>query len=97
MRTVERRIVVFDGFSADNALNLAIKCGRNSELVYDNDAGGKVHLEFVGVEDLMHLGSECADNEVWYEIGTMLLPNERKSSLIPHAEELSAIKLERRK
>jgi hypothetical protein len=41
--------------------------------------------------DLLGLGPECEENEVWYEIKEYLNPMERKSKLLPPEKRLSAI------
>jgi hypothetical protein len=45
--------------------------------------------------DLLRLGSECEEEEVWYDITERLLPMERSARLIPLARALNAIREER--
>ena len=89
-RICEERIVTFREIDARTALDKAKKIGSSSEESYKNDEGGHVHIEFIGVRDLMQLGAESELGEVWYEIKTMLLPMERKKKLIPPEKELIA-------
>lgn len=94
-RTCEERIILLKCGSAKDALHEAKKFGRNAQYFYKNDAGGTIHFEFVGVLDLQHLGIECEENEVWYDITEALTPMERRDKLIPPEGKLSAIVWER--
>jgi len=94
-RTCEERIVLVKAPHAEKALELAKSIGAASEHSYDNSNGNPVHYEFIGVMDLMQLGAECEDNEVWYEIKEYLTPMERSGKFIPPVEKLSAIFNER--
>ena len=49
-----------------------------------------VYFEFIGVMDLLHLGPECDDDQVWYDIHERLLPMERKLEVIPAESDLLA-------
>jgi hypothetical protein len=95
-RLCEETIVLVHAVCAGEALKIAKKRGRTSQLSYKNSDGNRVRFEFVGVLDLLELGVECKDDEVWYEIHERLLPMERKSALIPAESELCAIRNERR-
>jgi hypothetical protein len=94
-RTCEDRIIVIRAKSAESALLAAKRHGKKSEISYSNDEGNPVHFEFVGVMDLLELGLECAENEVWYEIVDRLCPSERRSKLIPPEPRLNAVFYER--
>jgi hypothetical protein len=91
MRTCEERIIVLEAETAKKALVTAKRRGRSGEHSYKNHAGNKVHFEFVGVMDLLHLGVECEEDEVWYNITTMKKPKERAKSILPPEEKLNAI------
>ena len=95
MRICEERTILLQTRSASEALRQAKRKGRQSQHQYRNDEGGKVRFEFVGVMDLLHLGIECENDEVWYDIRTRLTPMERKEKLIPKEAELNAIFWER--
>lgn len=95
-RTCEERIILLDAASGKDALRMAKLAGKNEEHSYKNDEGNPVYFEFVGVKDLLDLGPECRENEVWYEIKSYLNPMERKSKLLIPEKELSAIKNETR-
>lgn len=95
-RTVEERIVVIRSPSAEAAYQAAITRGRAGNAMFLNDAGDHVYIEFVGVIDLMHLGSEVEEDEVWYDIRRMKDPMARKAALVPKKSELPAIKMELR-
>src|SRR5687767_9592560 len=67
MRTCEERMVVLRAKSAGSALSAAKRRGKSGEFQRTNPAGNKVFFEFVGVLDLLLLGPECEDDEVWYD------------------------------
>lgn len=90
-RTCEKRLFVLEATSAQKALSLAKRRGRAAEGRYKNSLGGTVHFEFVGVQDLLHLGPECEDDEMWYDIVELVRPMERRKKLIPAENELQAI------
>ena len=93
-RKIERRIVVFKAEDAGLAYHFAKEYAENEQYDFVSDDGSKVCFEFVGIEDLMHLGSETDEYEVWYEIGKMKTPMERAATLIPPRDSLSAFKYE---
>jgi hypothetical protein len=94
-RLCEERIVLMEALSAEEALKKAKAKGKASENGYKNTDGNKVRFEFIGVMDLLKLGVECDDDEVWYEIRERVLPSERRKRLIPPESELNAIYHER--
>jgi hypothetical protein len=93
-RVCEDRIIVLNARSAKQALAKAKRAGANAEFDYINDQGNPVYFEFVGVMDLLELGIECSHGEVWYDIVERLLPFERRATLIPPEDQLSAINQE---
>jgi hypothetical protein len=92
MRTCEERIVVLRAPTARAALALAKKRGKSAQHRYKNGAGGLVHFEFVGLMDLLHLGVECDDDEVWYDITQRKLPMERAAKILPKESQLNALR-----
>lgn len=92
MRLCEERIVVLRAETARKALAMAKRRGKRAEFRRRNDAGGMVHFEFVGIMDLLHLGIECEDDEVWYDITQRKLPMERAAEILPPEHELDAIR-----
>ena len=90
-RICEKRIIHFRARNGRSALEHAKTRGRESEYHYKNSQGNDVFFEFIGVKDLMGLGAECEDDEVWYQIVQMMTPMERKSQIIPPESELAAI------
>jgi hypothetical protein len=84
-RICEERIIVLRATSAKNALSQAKRKGSTCERTYVNSDGNPVYFEFVGVLDLLELGPECENDEVWYDIRTRVRPSERKSGLIPRS------------
>jgi hypothetical protein len=97
MRLCEERIIVIGAATARKALAAAKRKGKAARYSYKNDEGGTVHFEFVGVLDLMHLGTECREDEVWYDITRRKLPMERAAAILPPETELNAIVNERRR
>lgn len=82
-RICEERIVVFQSRSYKQALVAAKRKGKAAQYRFANDEGIPVYFEFVGVLDLLELGIECGEEEVWYDIVERLQPMERKSKFIP--------------
>lgn len=79
MRLTEERIVVFTARSARAAVKRAKRLGRQGELRY----GGGLRLRFVGVLQLMELGVECGQGEVWWEFRRRQRAKERATALVP--------------
>jgi len=92
MRTCEERIVVFRAAGARKALADAKRRGRKAQHDYCNSDGNRVFFEFVGVMDLLELGPECDDDEVWYDIVVRKQPMERAAQLLPEESRLSALR-----
>lgn len=42
--------------------------------------------------DLLHVGWQCDEDEVWYDIFDCMTPMERKKKLLPSERELNAIR-----
>jgi hypothetical protein len=95
-RLCEQRIIAFEAGSARRALAFAKRKGRAAQFHYSNSDDNPVHFEFIGVMDLLCLGLECEEDEVWYDIVEHLLPKERKGKFIPPECELNAIRHEAR-
>lgn len=93
-RICEEKIIILFAKNAQDALEKINEIGVQSEHNYINDDHKMVYYEFVGILDLMHLGIECDQNEVWYEIKEYLTPMERKAKIIPDIDQLSAFKNE---
>ncbi|MFT3806818.1 DUF4288 domain-containing protein [Arenimonas sp.] len=94
MRLCEERILLLHAKRAKQALSLAKKRGKAAQHRFRNDAGGMVNFEFVGVLDLLRLGSECEEDEVWYDITRRKLPMERSATILPAERELNAFREE---
>ena len=92
MRICEERIVLINAPNARKALSLAKRRGKDAQHKYKNDVGSTVNFEFVGVMDLLHLGVECDQDEVWYNITQRKLPMERAAEILPQENELNAIR-----
>jgi hypothetical protein len=93
-RLCEERMVLIQEANAFAALREARRLGRGAQYRSKNSDGSPVHFRFVGVLDLLHLGVECSPNEVWYDIVERLRPMERRNTLLPPEEQLSAIREE---
>lgn len=91
MRTCEERIVVLRAATVREALAKAKRRGRKAQLDYLNSAGNRVYFEFVGVMDLLELGVECDEDEVWYDIVVRKQPMERAADLLAPESKLTAI------
>jgi hypothetical protein len=90
-RVCEERIVLFEAFSAKQALSLAKKRGRKEEFSYlDNDA--EVFFEFIGIKELLELISLEKD-EVWWHLTEKVMPMENRHKLIPEESQLDALKV----
>ena len=92
-RICEERIITLRSKSAIGAIREAKKIAKNSQACYVNDDGNKIFVEFVGLLDFMEIGIESDENEVWYEIKTILRPMERKNKIIPPDEKLLTRKI----
>lgn len=92
MRLAEQRIIIVEAPNPDHAYKQALRYGASKQESFLNEDGVEVRLEFVGVMDLMHLGAEADENEVWYEVKRMRAPLERKSRLIPRKSDLGVFK-----
>jgi hypothetical protein len=90
-RLCEKRLIVLSCPDARTALREATRRGRRSQFHYYNAMGGQVFFEFVGILDILHLGSECEPDEVWYEIERINQPMERREELIPSRNRLDRL------
>ncbi len=93
-RLCEERIVLIQAPTARDALREANRQGRAAQY-RDANGGNPLHFRFVGVIDLMKLGIECQDNEVWYDVVVRERPMERREKLVPPPGKLNAIREER--
>ena len=93
-RIVEERIVLITSKSSRDAYNLFTKKGKSYERKFKNDEGEEGRFEFIGIQEMVHLGIECEDDEVWYSLKKMKLPMERCKKFIPEKSNLSAIRYE---
>lgn len=87
-RLCEKRLIVFRAANGRAAVREAKRRGRQAQHNYLGARGGRVYFEFVGVLDLLHLGPECDDDEVWYEFHRLQEPMERREQLLPPESEL---------
>jgi hypothetical protein len=92
MRTCEKRLIVFAADSPKAALAWAKRRGKESEHCYENSDGNPVHFELVGVLDLLRIGVECEEDEVWYDIVGLKKPMERAKKILPPEHKLTAIR-----
>jgi hypothetical protein len=90
MRLVERRIVLIRAATPEAAWRAAVRHAKDETWTGRPRAGTFVHNEFIGVEELMELGGEAEENEVWWEFVPMLRPMERRARLIPRKSRLRA-------
>jgi len=79
-RLFEERIVVFEAKSANAAVAMAKRLGERSEVRYESGH----RLRFVGLLQLMELGTECAEGEVWWEFRRRRMTlGQAKATLLP--------------
>lgn len=91
-RLCEERIIVLEARTAQSALNKSKRRGKELQDSYVNIDGYTVFFEFVGIVELLQLGVEWDDDEVWYDIRERMLPMERRESLLPAESDLNAIR-----
>jgi Domain of unknown function (DUF4288) len=84
--TCESRIVVFKAASPSVALRTARRLGKERGYTYRNVLGGRVHVEFLGLIELLELEPECAADETWYRMFT----SSRPKRFLARPKELSA-------
>jgi Domain of unknown function (DUF4288) len=87
-RTCEERILNLQASTAGSALSQAKRRGKGAEFEFVNAAGDTVYFEFIGVLDLLELGLETEDDEVWYNVYGRIEPMERRSALLPNEDVL---------
>ncbi len=87
-RLCEERILNFLARSPREAIQIANRRGKRAEHAYTNSDDHPVRFEFVGLLDVMGLGPEAADDEVWYDIRERLLPMERRERILPSQNDL---------
>ncbi len=87
-RHCEERIICYEAHDHERAIRLAKRIGHASEYSYLNSDEDRVEFEFIGTMDILQLGLECSDNEVWYDIYIRKLPMERKHTLTRSNSEL---------
>ncbi len=80
-RLCEERTIVFRASSADEAISIAKAKSKDAEHDYKNDDGYSVYFECVGIRDMICLGSECDEDEMWYDIFEKIRPMERANML----------------
>jgi len=80
-RLCESRTIIVYAKNAFFALKKAKKYGKQEEFTATNDAGQNYSLEFIGITDMLRLGIECGEEEVWYHFKNMIEPMERKDKI----------------
>lgn len=96
-RTVEERVCVTRASDSYIAHSFFNELGLKDEFSYVNDEGNRVFFEFIGIMEMIRLGIESEENEVWYDIRTRKLPMENRHKLVPKASELQAMKEDEQK
>lgn len=81
MRVCEERYVTLPCDDPLKAVDSLFEIARKANNSYINDEGNNVYFEFVGVQDYILIGSECAENEFWYNIVVRKTPMENKKKL----------------
>ncbi len=93
-RICEERIILVRSDSARSAVAIAHRIGSSAEHHYVNSDGRDVYFEMIGIVELIRLGLECGEEEVWYSLFERLRPMERKDFFIPNKAELAAVQEE---
>jgi hypothetical protein len=83
-RLSEERIVTFTARSPREAVVRAKRKGRDGEAGYDSGH----RLRFVGILQLMALGIECDEGEVWWELRRRRLSKKSVKGLLPSEKSL---------
>jgi uncharacterized protein DUF4288 len=91
-RLCEERIIVFRAKGRAAALAEAKRRGRVGEHAYRNNLGQPVYFELVGILDLLELGSEYRQDEVWYDLVERVRPMERRREIVPSEASLRAMR-----
>jgi len=91
MRRCEEKTLIFTIKNSEDIISLSIESAKKLEFNYINNCNKKVFFEYIGILDICHLGIEIEDNEVWYNIKTMLTPMERKDKILPNINQLKRI------
>lgn len=89
---IEERTLVLKAASAGKALKAFRARGTEGAFSFVNNYGVKMKFQFVGVLEMISLGIESDDDEVWYVIRKMKGPRNR----VPASSELLAVKNEKR-
>ena len=81
-RRCEERYIVLDAPDGPlEAFEKFYKERKRRNHSYTSTDGHRVHCEFVGIIDYILLGTECCENEFWYDFFIKKLPMERKNVL----------------
>jgi hypothetical protein len=86
-RVCESKIVIFHANSDDEVYESALTYGKESQYSYTNKSYD-IHYHFIGITELISLGSESEENEVWWQFEEKLSPRERADKLIPKKHQL---------
>jgi hypothetical protein len=90
-RICEERIIHVIANDPYSALESAKKIGNDEQFEYES-TGKIVKFEFVGVKELIELTSLAEKDEVWSIFKEMVLPMERRESIIPSTDNLNVFK-----
>ncbi|MEX0641201.1 MAG: DUF4288 domain-containing protein [Pirellulales bacterium] len=77
----EERIVTFDARGSKEAMKVAKRSGKQSEYKFGNESGKTIAFRFVGIMDILQLGIECQEGEVWYDVSKKKLSRVKASVL----------------
>src|SRR5688572_13578958 len=85
----EDRIILINAKSAKDAAKRAREYGKKEQYVYEGMYGDTIHVEFIGLKDLLAL-DYVAGEEVFYEMYDAIEPRARKERWIPKEKDLQA-------
>lgn len=77
----EERIVCFVAQNTKQALKSAKRIGKGAEYEFENSSAELISFEFIGIMDILELGIECDDEEVWYDVKRRKVANMKAKAL----------------
>jgi hypothetical protein len=87
-RIVEKRPIHLNAASPAAALRQARKNARREQFDGENTDGIPDSFEFLGVLDLLQSGIESDEATVWWDVGEVVEPLERREKILPTDNDL---------
>jgi hypothetical protein len=89
-RICEERTVLIEAAAPKQAVQKLTSLGKLEQYDYSASSRERIFFEFIGIRELLELGGEESENEVWWRLFEAIRPNERRSRWIPKTAELRA-------